>query len=119
MREADSNVTLALPMFVREGTCQPERCGSACCQSIWIEVNPFYRTDPDISNWVRLHGIDLVERGDRTLARIPVACTALDQHGGCSLYGQPERPYLCDAYPAAPASLDGVRDVCTYTFRDV
>lgn len=106
----------ALPMWTRQGSCQPEACGSACCQSIWLEVNPFYRTDPDVSNWVRLHGIDLVERDGRTLARIPTPCTALTSDGRCGLHGQPERPNLCAAYPAAPASLDGVKDVCTFSF---
>ena len=105
-------------MFTRTGTCQPDVCGSACCRSLWLEINPFYRTDPDLSNWVRLHGIELVERGDRTMALVPTPCRALDDHGRCGIYGQPERPQLCGAFPAAPASLDGVEAVCTYRFTE-
>lgn len=111
-------MTLTLPMYTRVGSCQPDQCGSACCKSLWLEVNPFYRTDPDVSNWVRLHGIEMVERDGRTLARVPAPCTALDTLGRCSLYGQPERPALCGAFPAAPASLAGVEDVCSYTFTE-
>ena len=109
-------MTHELPMWVRQGTCQPQQCQSACCRSLFLEVNPFYRADPDVSNWVRLHGITLVERDGRTLAYVPTVCQALDDTGGCRLYGQHERPALCSAFPAAPRSLDGVEDVCTYAF---
>lgn len=106
-----------LPIWTREGTCQPEACGSACCRSLWLEINPAYRLDADVANWIGLHGIEMVERDGRTFARIPTGCRALDADGRCGIYGQPERPALCGAFPAAPASMDGVEDVCTYRFR--
>lgn len=106
----------ALPLYERSGDCQPEQCGSACCRAINLEINPAYRADPDVSNWIRLHGIEMFDRHGRTFARIPTPCLALGESGRCLLYGQPERPALCAAFPAAPASLDGVEAVCTYTF---
>ena len=108
--------TIDLPLYAREGTCQPHQCGSACCRFIALEVNPVYLADADAANWIGLHGIELMERAGRTLARIPVPCSALDQTGNCLLYGQPERPSLCEAYPMTPASLFMVEDVCTFSF---
>lgn len=106
----------ALPM-VRQGTCQPERCGSACCRSISLEINPAYRDNSDVSNWISLHGIVMYEQAGRTFARIPAPCSALDARGWCLLYHQPERPALCAAFPSAPESLAGVADVCTFSFK--
>jgi Fe-S-cluster containining protein len=107
-----------LPLYTRTGSCQPEQCGAACCRFFWLEVNPVYLANADAAAWVRLHGIELVEHAGRTLARLPLACTALDAQGRCSIYGQPERPAMCDAFPVTPASLLGVEAVCTYTFRE-
>lgn len=81
-----------------------------------LEINPVYRTDPDVSSWVRLHGIEMFDRDGRTFARIPTPCQVLGESGRCLIYEQPERPALCGAFPASPASLDGVEDVCTYAF---
>jgi hypothetical protein len=105
-----------LPL-VRTGTCQPEQCGSACCQALNLEINPAYRADADVAQWIGLHGITMFERDGRTFARIPTPCQALTAHGWCGIYGQPERPALCGAFPSAPASLDGVEAVCTFSFR--
>ena len=105
-----------LTMWTRQGTCQPRQCGSACCKSVILEVNPAYRADADVANWISLHGITMFERDGRTLARIPTPCTALDEAGRCGIYGQPERPDMCAAFPSAPASLDGIEAVCTFTF---
>lgn len=110
---------MILPVLQRAGTCQPEQCGSACCRFLWLEVNPVYLRDADTAVWVRLHGIDLIEREGRTLARVPLACTALDAAGRCSLYGQPERPATCARFPVTPAALLGVERLCTYTFTTV
>lgn len=105
-----------LPLYTRVGTCQPHRCWSACCRFLILEVNPIYLNDPDLASWVRLHRIELVEREGRALARIPMACSALGGKGQCNLYGQPDRPQLCETFPMAPASLFGIEDACTYTF---
>lgn len=108
----------ALPMWTREGTCRPEQCGSACCKVIILDVNPIYQTDPDLAIWLGLHGIDLASHGTRVIARIPLACTALNGEGRCSLYGQPDRPTLCDDFPRGPGDLLGIKDVCTFTFTE-
>lgn len=109
-------VVIDLPLSRREGTCRPERCGSACCRFVLLEVNPIYLRDADLAAWVRLHGIELLARQGRVLARLPVACTALDDAGRCRIYGQPERPSMCAEFPAVPADLLGLESVCTYTF---
>ena len=106
----------ALPM-VRQGTCQPDVCGSACCTFVMLDVNPLYRQDADMLAWLALHGVTVTEQAGHTLARLPLACTALGPDGRCTLYGRPERPALCSAFPMAPASLVGL-DACTYTFTE-
>lgn len=105
-----------LPMHTRQGVCQPEQCGSACCTFVLLEVNPIYQGD-DLAAWLQLHGISVSTRHGRTLAKIPLECSALGTSGRCVLYGRPERPALCDAYPMTPLSLLGVEGVCTYTFE--
>lgn len=106
-----------LPL-VRRGTCQPHTCWSACCRFLALEVNPIYLSDPDLASWVRLHRIDLVEREGRVLAQIPMPCSALAGQGHCKLYGEPERPAICAAFPMTPASLFMLEDACTYRFEE-
>lgn len=110
-------MTLTLPMAERTGTCQPERCNAACCRFLILDVNPIYLTDPDAAAWVGLHGIELAEHDGRVLARIPLACLMLAPTGDCLLYGTPERPALCEAFPQTPASLTGIEDLCTFGFK--
>jgi Fe-S-cluster containining protein len=107
---------IVLPMWIRLGSCEPGLCGSACCRFIVLEVNPIYLADADTAAWVRLHGIELTERNGRTLARLPLPCTALDSDGRCTLYGSPERPDICVTFPVTPAALLGVDNVCTFAF---
>jgi Fe-S-cluster containining protein len=106
-----------LPM-VREGSCQPDVCGSACCTLALLDANPLYRQDADLTAWLGLHGITLSEHAGHTLARVPLRCTALGDDGRCTLYGRPERPALCSAFPMSPDSLVGLGGACTYTFRE-
>jgi hypothetical protein len=110
-------VATALPMWTRHGTCRPDVCNAACCRFLSLEVNPIYLSDPDLSTWVRLHLIELVEHNGRALARIPMPCSQLGGRGQCKLYGEPERPALCGQFPMAPASLLGLEDACTYRFE--
>lgn len=106
-----------LPQWTREGACQPHVCGSACCRFLILEVNPIYLTDADLANWVRLHGVDLAEVEGRTIARIPLPCSALDARGWCLLYNQPERPHLCADFPMTPLALTGIES-CSYRFSE-
>ncbi len=106
----------ALPQWQRLGSCEPTLCDSACCRFFALEVNPLYLSDPDLADWVRLHGVDLTAVGGRVLARIPLGCTALASDGSCHLYGQPARPTLCSEFPRSPLELYGVEDVCTFAF---
>lgn len=107
---------ITLPLYRRLGSCEPALCGSACCQFILLEVNPIYLEQPDLANWIRLHGITLVEREKRVLAKIALPCTALSRQGHCELYGKSERPAICADFPVTPLALLGINDVCTYTF---
>lgn len=107
-----------LPMYTRLGSCEPRLCDAACCRFLTLEVNPIYRTDPDITAWVELHGIRLHEVDGRVVARIPLECSALMPNGQCFLYGKPERPELCEAFPMTPLALLGVEDVCTFAFTE-
>lgn len=111
-------IATELPMWVREGECQPRQCGSACCRFLLLEVNPVYRQSSDLASWLGLHGVELVERYGRTLARIPLPCSALATDGACTLHGTPAKPAICRAYPQQPADLFGLEPgACSYTFR--
>lgn len=89
--------------------------------------------DPDYQQWLAAHGID----GSRVMllpndasyqtlgGRYPVAifaarCRHLTEDGACGIYGQPDRPQLCDAWPAYPWELDALtpagRAACGYSF---
>lgn len=56
--------------------------------------------------------------GKALVAYIESACQQLADDGTCKLYGSPERPAACAAYPTALADLQEVKDVCTYHFED-
>lgn len=105
-----------LPLYTREGSCEPQRCAAACCRAIFLEVNPVYLHDADVAAWVRLHGIELAEREGRVLARINAPCSVLGQAGTCLIYDRPERPKLCADFPQAPAALFGIEGACSYRF---
>lgn len=98
---------------MRVGECTAG-CG-ACCRSIRLQVPPSY-SSPDIRRWIELHGIRLTQRDGGTFAHIDVACSALTEEGMCSLMGSPERPELCSHWPATPSALEGLEDVCTFSF---
>ena len=99
---------------MRHGECKPD-CG-ACCTSLRLQVPPEYSRDPDIKNWVELHGVKLVELDGGTFAMLRQPCSALTEDMKCSLFGTPERPALCSEWPATPAALVGVEDVCSFSF---
>ena len=104
-------------MFVRGGTCT-RGCGE-CCTSIRLQVPPAYERTPDIKHWIELHGLKVVRIGEAAFVVIPNRCSALTADNLCSLYGSADRPRLCDAFPATPAAITGLEDVCTYEFRQV
>ena len=99
---------------MRVGECTPN-CG-ACCRFLRLQVPPEYGSNPDVRNWVELHGIRLQNIDGGTFAFLQVPCSALTEEGLCSLYGKPERPDLCNHYPMTPPALTGVEDVCSYSF---
>jgi len=101
----------------RQGECTVG-CG-ACCRLLRLQVPAEYKTNPDIRKWVELHGVRLVNLDGGTFAMLASPCSALTEDGLCGLYGTPERPDLCSHYPASPAALLGVEEVCTYSFKEV
>lgn len=108
-------VAPALPM-VRLGGCTS--CGK-CCTSLRLQVPPSYMDDPDVKNWVELHGISLLRVGEATYAVLNRKCSALaSDNKTCTLYGKPERPGLCSEFPATPAALTGLETECGYSFRE-
>lgn len=97
----------------RTGECTVG-CG-ACCRSMRLQVPPDYASS-DIRKWIELHGIRLTESGGGTFVNLPVACSALTDEGNCSLIDSPDRPLLCSHWPATPAAMEGLEDVCTFSF---
>lgn len=101
----------------REGRCQPEVCGSACCRFVVLDVNPAHE-QTDTASWLSFHGIALAPISGRTLARIPLECAALSGEGRCAVYGTNDRPTLCGDFPRGPGDLIGLDGRCTYTFTE-
>lgn len=98
----------------RLGSCQPEGCGSACCRFVYV----FQRMAPVEREFMVARGIPVVRfpTGDEAL-RFEHRCQHLTSEGRCGVYGTPERPAACDAYPSHPFDLVGV-DGCSYRFID-
>lgn len=111
-----SGILLAdAPASMRRGQCLPN-CG-ACCVFVRLQVPPTYR-DGDVRNWLGLHGISIQEIGGATFAVVGRPCSELTPDKRCGLYGKPERPRLCEEYPATPGALRGIEDVCGYSFGE-
>ena len=102
---------------MRVGECTAG-CG-ACCRTLRLQVPPEYSANPDVKNWVELHGVKLVEQDGGTFVVLNQPCSALTDEGMCSLFDKPERPELCSHWPMTPAALAPVADVCTYSFEEV
>lgn len=99
----------------RRGSCL-EGCG-ACCEFLRLQVPPSYGTDPDVKNWVELHGVQIVVIGEATYAVIGNKCSALNPDKSCSVFGTSARPQLCGEWPATPAAMTGLESVCGYEFH--
>ena len=108
--------TIPLTPVGRVGECRTG-CG-ACCTSIRLQIPTIYSSDPDIKNWIELHGIRVIQIGEATYASIPNRCSALADDKTCSLYGSATRPQLCSHFPATPAALTGLEAECSFSFVD-
>ena len=104
----------AVAIPVRHGSCL-QGCG-LCCEMLELEINPVYLKAPDVANWVGQHGIGLRMEGERCIARLPIPCGALQPDKSCALYGKPERPRMCAAWPDHPRQLDAVPG-CGFSFE--
>jgi hypothetical protein len=102
-----------LERYTRSGTCQPEQCGSACCKFVALFQQ---RMLPAERAFYEARGIPIVAypTGDEAL-HIAHRCQHLTELGACAVYGTPERPAACEAYPTHPFDLVGV-ERCSYTF---
>lgn len=106
-------VAPALPM-VRQGECTA--CGK-CCLSLRIQCPPNY-AEPDVANWLALHGVTVLVVNGATYASLNRKCSALaSDNKTCTLYGKPERPGLCSEFPATPAALHGLEEECGYSWE--
>ena len=105
-----------VPM-VREGVCHGCKGHAWCCTFLRLQVPPNYFDDADVKHWVELHGVTVQRIGEATYAVLNRKCGALAADGTCTLYGKPERPGLCAEWPATPAALSGMEDVCGFSFQ--
>lgn len=98
--------------YVRSGTCQPEGCGSACCRFLMM----FPGMGEAERAFYEARGLPIIEfpTGDLGL-KIEHRCQHLTDAGACAVYGTPQRPAVCDAYPTHPYDLVAVEG-CSYTF---
>lgn len=98
----------------RIGICEPDGCGAACCRFVYS----FQRLHPVEREFMVARGIPIVTfpTGDEAL-RFEHTCQHLTPEGRCGVYGKPERPEACGAYPSHPLDLFGVVG-CSYRFVD-
>lgn len=94
---------------------------TACCQFLILQVNPAY-LDADRRAWIELHGIHLFEQDGGVWVRINASCHRLTTDGKCGVFGLPERPQMCDQFPAVQTDIDLVDEwagerVCSYSFE--
>ena len=120
----DEEITSPGGGFIRKGGCTAG-CG-ACCEFVILPLDPrILRAGRekiiDFITWAELHGLSIYQSGDWVSCRIPLSCKHLvedsdgDKH--CGIMGQPERPKLCSRFPRFPVDLEGIQDVCAYTFE--
>jgi Fe-S-cluster containining protein len=83
-----------------------------------LQVPPEYASNPDVRKWIELHGVRLQNLDGGVFAFLQTPCSALTEEGMCGVYGTDARPDLCSHFPATPAALTGVEDVCTYSFKE-
>ena len=84
-------------------------------------VPEFQARNSDNVEWLRLHGIDLVDvtlaSGEMTpMGRIPQRCSKLTDDGRCGIWE--DRPAVCRKFPEEPLHLVGLTK-CTYEFEGV
>lgn len=110
--------------YMRTGGCTPG-CG-ACCEKVILPLDPRLRSNPhrfrDWVKWAELHGMTIIDDGERLDVYIPIQCEALTDDKMCSLIDEdgantPERPDMCGRYPQSPRELETVKNVCTYKFE--
>ena len=78
-------------------------CGSNCCSFAAIPVNLDREQHADYLLWLSYHDIEIKDiEGVGQLAILPIQCKQLQPDGKCALYGQPERPIMCERWPQQP-----------------
>lgn len=102
----------------RGGFCTAPGCGK-CCEVLRFQVPAEYRTNVKLRQFYETRGVSFQQADGATFALINLSCPHLQQDGMCGIYGQPERPQICDEWPYQPWDLLPVADVCTYSFSEV
>lgn len=102
--------------FKRVGSCQPEKCGAACCRALVLAAS-----SRDDALLLSLSGFRKVAATDpagnvREFHVGPRQCKMLSE-GKCRAYK--ERPMACARYPSPDSAWLAVKDVCTYGFEEV
>lgn len=98
-------------MWIRSGSCPPERCQGQCCKhvALWLD------SDPAITQWLSARGLTQMESGGRVLVDFPQTCPHLTDQNLCDLYNLPSRPDLCVEWPTEPSQI--LLDDCGFTFE--
>lgn len=103
----------------RSGSCDQCASGSIkgeCCTHLAFPVSETAAANPDVVHFFRLHGVEIRFWGDQPLAIVPLPCSQLQANGDCGLYGQPERPDVCQAGPLNPWA-GALNPHCSYSFE--
>lgn len=104
------------PKLIREGTCQPEKCGGSLCCKLgpWLKEVP---DDPDEIRFIEGFGWEKVGeyKGDLIYSSMQTCQHLMD--GKCMIYDN--RPKICDDFPNRKDKLfwEAVRGRCTFNFK--
>ena len=95
--------------YRRTGECHGCNGTGQCCT--YVKLPLARELTFDEVKWLELHdGLSI----EGLSVRIEIACSAL-KDGRCELFGQPERPTMCERYPELPDLDSG----CAYTFERI
>lgn len=86
-----------------------------------LQVNPSYLEVDDAKRWVEMHGIKLRRHANGAVyAYISARCEHLTDDGLCGVFGAPERPVTCSAWPLTihRSDIDDMHDFFNLEFCD-
>ena len=100
---------------VREGACDFEKCGAACCTAFVLE--PTFNAEKEYY-WDVTRRATIIDIEGQHYAVALHRCDKLMEDNTCSIY--PRRPRACVQWPWPFDVLHkALKDICGYSFSDI